>query len=52
MKSNKGLNLASGVCVPYIFLLFMTQNGVVVGGMGLLIVLTNLIFSVLAAVGG
>lgn len=31
MKSNKGLNLASGVCVPSIFLLFMTESGVVEG---------------------
>lgn len=31
MKSNKGLNLASGVCVPYIFLLFMTKSGIVRG---------------------
>lgn len=32
MKSNKGFNLPSGVCVPYTFLLFMTKGGVGGGG--------------------
>lgn len=34
MKSNKGLNRPSGVCVPYAFLLFMTKSGVGAGGGG------------------
>lgn len=34
MKSNKGFNLPSGVCVPYAFLLFMTKGGVGLGGGG------------------
>ena len=34
LKSNRGFNLPSGICVSYTFLLFMTESGVAEGGFG------------------